>query len=698
MYLQGFQWRSGTGRAGAGSAVRMRVAFRLNGLKRMVTRQFCFVGSRRHPFGLNCPGIQECLSAEWLALIGGCQYKAAMRQFQIQYIPAVITAFLLGGGLAMDFFDAGFFLGEIRLAWYAVAYVIVGGPVVLRAGRELLRGDFANEFFLMSVATIGAFIIGEYAEAVAVMLFYEVGELFQDNAVDRARGNIKALLDLRPRSALVKRNNQWLRVDPAEVKISESIKVPRGEQFPLDGELCSETATVNTAAISGESRPSRVNRGEKVLAGTINIDRVVEIRVTRTFEDSSLSRILKLVEEANQRKAPTERFMRRFARYYTPAVMGMALAITLLPWFFVEAYEIENWIYRAFVFLVIACPCALYVSIPLGYFGGIGAASKNGILFKGADFLDKLRDLHTIFIDKTGTLTHGTFLVRDFRSDGFERDRLARMAAALESHSNHPVARAIAEYADGNKIMDVKDVLEIPAMGITGTVDGMHLHIGNTKLMDRLDIAVPPETCDTPYTCIYIAVEKKYAGYFVIADEIKEDSARAILDLRKLGVREIAILSGDSDSVTREIASELRIDHAHGDLLPEEKAAIVREYVGRRDGPVAFAGDGINDAPSIAEADVGIAMGAMGSDLAIETADVVIQTDQPSRIARAIKISRETNRIVWQNITMVFVVKGLFLGLGAFGLAGMWEAVFADMGVALAAIFNAIRIQNMKFG
>jgi Zn2+/Cd2+-exporting ATPase len=622
-----------------------------------------------------------------------------MRQFQKQYIPAIIGAGLLVGGLAMDFFYAGIFLPEIRLAWYAVAYVIVGGPVVLKAGRELLRGDFANEFFLMSVATIGAFIIGEYAEAVAVMLFYEVGELFQDNAVDRARGNIKALLDLRPRSALVKRHTQWLRVDPAEVKINEYIKVPRGEQFPLDGELCSESATVNTAAISGESRPSRVNRGEKVLAGTINIDRVVEIRVTRTFEDSSLSRILKLVEEANQRKAPTERFMRRFARYYTPALMAMALAITFLPWFFVEAYVFENWVYRAFVFLVIACPCALYVSIPLGYFGGIGAASKNGILFKGADFLDKFSTLHSIFIDKTGTLTRGTFAVRDFKSDGFDSDELAAMAAALESHSNHPVARAITAYGNGNENHpEVSDVLEIPSLGITGQVNGMRLHIGNSKLMDRFGIAVLPDACRTSFTCIHIAVDNRYAGHFVIADEIKEDSARAIRDLRKLGVREISILSGDSDAITGEIASELKIDHAHGDLLPEEKAAIVREYVGRRDGPVAFAGDGINDAPSIAEADVGIAMGAMGSDLAIETADVVIQTDQPSRIARAIKISRETNSIVWQNITMVFVVKGLFLGLGAFGLAGMWEAVFADMGVALAAIFNAIRIQNMKFG
>ncbi len=618
--------------------------------------------------------------------------------FKRQYVPAVISGVMLIGGLAMSFSGAGFFTGIIPLYWYAFAYMLVGGPVLLRAGRELARLDFANEFFLMSVATLGAFIIGEYAEAVAVMLFYEVGELFQENAVSRARGNIKALLDVRPAQATVRRENQWIVVKPEEVLPGESLLIKQGEKIPLDGELNSDRAILNTSAITGESKPTSVYRGEKVLAGSINLEGVVEAEVTATFSNSSLSRILDMVEKANQRKAPTERFMRRFARYYTPGVMAMALMVTFLPWIFVEVYQFEEWVYRAFVFLVIACPCALYISIPLGYFGGIGAASKNGILFKGADYLDRLRNLHSILIDKTGTLTRGTFSVRKFKPVEFDREELLKLVAALESHSNHPVARAIVDYTGINS-GDARtgEVREHSAMGITGTVNGHKLLAGNNKLMDKNKVRVLPETGSIPFTCIHVAVDNRYAGYFVLADEIKEDSRQAIEKLRRLGVKDISILSGDKDTITLAIASELSIDHAHGDLLPEEKAGIVKEYVSRNEGVVAFAGDGVNDAPSIAEADVGIAMGAMGSDLAIETADVVIQTDQPSRIATAVQVSRETSRIVWQNIWLVFVIKALFLGLGAMGIAGMWEAVFADMGVALAAIFNAIRIQRKKF-
>lgn len=616
-----------------------------------------------------------------------------------QYLPALFTALFLGSGLVFDFFNMGFFTREVRFIWFAVAYLIVGTPVILRAGKELARLDFANEFFLMSVATLGAFVIGEYAEAVAVMLFYAIGELFQEKAVSRARGNIKALLDLRPATATVRRNNEWQSVSPEDVGVNEFLMVRPGEKFPLDGKLISENATVNTSAITGESQPAVINRGMQVLAGSINIGSVAEVQVTRRYKDSSLSRILMLVEEANLRKAPTERFMRKFARYYTPAVMALAIGITLMPYFFVEVYDFENWIYRAFVFLVIACPCALYVSIPLGYFGGIGAASKNGILFKGADFLDSLRNLHSIFIDKTGTLTRGTFSVRDFQTLGFDKNELAGMAAALMHHSNHPVARAIVEYAGyGAGDFEAGEVVEIPAMGMTGMINRRKLLVGNYKFMHINRVRVSPETGSIPFTCTHIAVDGTYAGYFVLADEIREDSLKAIARLRKLGVRNITMLSGDSDGITKEIATELMIDHAHGDLLPEEKAAIVREQVDLHQGFVAFAGDGINDAPSIAVADVGIAMGAMGSDLAIETADVVIQTDQPSRIAMAIEVARETNNIVWQNIYMVFMVKALFLAMGALGLAGMWEAVFADMGVALAAIFNAIRIQRKSFG
>ncbi len=614
-----------------------------------------------------------------------------------QHIPALLSAFMLVAGLVLNFARVDLFSEKVQLFWYLSAYVPVGVPVVKRAIDELFKLDFANEFFLMSVATIGAFAIGEYAEAVAVMLFYEIGELLQKDAVDRARGNIRALLDLRPATAALRRKGEWINVNPEDVAIGDLIMVKPGEKFPLDGKLISESATVNTAAITGESRPKGVYKGETVLAGSINIEGVSEMQVTRAYSDSSLSRILKMVEEANLRKAPTERFMRRFARYYTPVVMSMALMITFIPALIVESYLFSDWVYRAFVFLVIACPCALYVSIPLGYFGGIGAASKNGILFKGADYLDRLRNLHSILIDKTGTLTKGSFSVTDIRPVGIRVEELLYLTAALESRSTHPVARAITGYAGiPEKIPEIEKVNEIPAMGMEGRVNGRLVMSGSNKLMERSGIEIPAETINIPFTIIHTAIDNKYAGYFVLADEIHENSRAAVEKLHRLGVREVVMLSGDKDSITKAVASDLGIDHARGDLLPEEKAAIVKQYVDRAKGIVAFAGDGINDAPSLAEADTGIAMGAMGSDLAIETADVVIQTDQPSKIAEAVQVARETSRIVWQNIWMVFIVKALFLGLGAMGLAGMWEAVFADMGVALAAIFNAIRIQRKK--
>lgn len=605
---------------------------------------------------------------------------------------------MLIGGLILSFADIGFFRESVSLYWYAFAYLLVGLPVIKRAVEELVRLDFANEFFLMSVATLGAFAIGEYAEAVAVMLFYDIGELFQENAVNRARGNIKALMELRPDQASVKRGSEWVTVKPAEVNPGDHIMVRSGEKIPLDGLLVSQGATINTAAITGESKPDRIYKGDKVLAGSINVDRVMEVKVTRAFADSSLLRILKMVEEAGQRKAPTERFMRRFARYYTPMVMAMALLITFVPSLIVENYQFSNWVYRAFVFLVIACPCALYISIPLGYFGGIGAASKNGILFKGADFLDRLKDLHTLIIDKTGTLTKGSFTVRQVKAYGIEEDELTRLTAALENRSSHPVARAVVAHAGQDLSgFEADNVKEFPARGMSGRVEGKEIIAGNAKMISEKGITVPQEAEAIPYTCIHVAIDGRYSGYFVIADEVREDSFLTVRKLHKLGVKEIVVLSGDKDKITRETASELGIDHAHGNLLPEGKTAIVKEYLDRRAGVIAFAGDGINDAPSIALADVGIAMGAMGSDLAIETADVVIQTDQPSKISEAIGFSRETSRIVWQNIWMVFAVKAVFLGLGAVGLAGMWEAVFADMGVALAAIFNAIRIQRKTF-
>jgi Zn2+/Cd2+-exporting ATPase len=615
-----------------------------------------------------------------------------------EYGPAIISAILLVGGLVLTFFNVEFFTNQIRIIWYFFAYIIVGGPVILRALKELARFDFANEFFLMSVATIGAFIIGEYAEGVAVMLFYEVGELLQNNAVRKARGNIKALLDLRPDKATLKHGNEWIDVSPEKVKPGDILLIRSGEKVPLDGKSLTVETTINTSAITGESTPVTIRTGDTAMAGSINLGGQLEIEVLRSFNDSSLSRILKLVEEANLRKAPTERFMRRFAKVYTPLVMAMAVMITFMPWLIVPVYQFDIWVYRAFVFLVIACPCALYVSIPLGYFGGLGVASKNGILFKGADYLDKLRKLHTLIIDKTGTLTKGVFSVQQFKPVNFNADEVLRLVAALESRSTHPAARAIVDYANSVTLSSViDDVKEITSHGMKGKVDGKEVLAGNFRLMEKYGVTFEPEPDTLPFTCIHTAIDRHYAGYFIIADEIREDSKQAVYDLHRYGVKEIVMLSGDKDNITKEIAALLDIEHAHGDLLPEEKVEIVKEYLQRQDGVTAFAGDGINDAPAIAMADVGIAMGAMGSDLAIETSDVVIQTDQPSKIAKAIKISRETTRVVWQNIYLVFTVKAVFLTLGAFGLASMWGAVFADMGVALAAIFNAVRIQQKKF-
>jgi Zn2+/Cd2+-exporting ATPase len=581
-----------------------------------------------------------------------------------QYVPAIISAIMLMAGLLLSFYNARFFTGHLQLLWYVFAYTLVGAPVVQRAAEEMLRRGFANEFFLMSVATIGAFIIGEYAEAVTVMLFYDIGELFQNNAVNKARGDIKSLLDLRPDQATLKKDSEWITVKPADVNLGETLLIKSGEKVPLDGKSLSERTSVNTSAITGESTPSTIYRGDTVLAGSINLGGPLEIKVTRSFSDSSLSRILALVEEAGARKAPTERFMRRFARYYTPLVMVLAIIITLLPWVFVEQYQFETWVYRAFVFLVIACPCALYVSIPLGYFGGIGVASKNGILFKGADYLDRLQNLHTLIVDKTGTMTKGIFTVKEVKICGFNKNEAIRLAAALESRSNHPVARAIVDFAKEDiSGISVEEVNEIPAHGMKGLTGGRELLAGNTKLMNRYGIEIDPDSESIPFTCIHLAIDRKYAGYFVIADEIRDDSIQAVADLRKLGIREVVMLSGDKDKITREIARTLNIEHAHGDLLPEEKVGIVKEYIDRAAGVVAFAGDGINDAPSITLADVGIAMGAMGSDLAIETSDVVIQTDSPRKIAAAVKIARATNRIVWQNIYLVFAVKAVFLFL-----------------------------------
>ena len=615
-----------------------------------------------------------------------------------KYAPVIISLAMLLLGIAADFYiKPSFFTGWVRLVWYGVAYIPVGLPVAMQGIRLLLKGDVFTEFVLMTIATIGAFFIGEYPEGVAVMVFYTIGELFQDAAVSRAKRSIKALLDIRPSSAFVKRNNSFEEVAPKDVAIDDIIQIKSGEKVPLDGEMLSEGSAFNTAALTGESKPSEIKKGEAVLAGMINQDKVVELKVTKLYNDSSLARILSMVQEATTRKAKTEQFIRKFSRIYTPIVVFLAIGITTLPYFFVQDYVFSQWLYRALIFLVISCPCALVISIPLGYFGGIGAASRSGILFKGSNFLDLMTKVNTVIMDKTGTLTKGVFKVQEVKSYGIDESVWLPMAAALEAASTHPIAQAVVEHVgDKAKSIKVDGLEEISGHGIKGTIDGKEVLAGNLKLMDKMGIKVEENIKSIADTIVVVAIDKKLAGYVTIADEIKEDSKDAIKALHERGIETI-MLSGDKQSVVDRVAKELGIDKAFGDLLPEGKVKKVEEVKTDKSKVIAFVGDGINDAPVLALSDVGMAMGGLGSDAAIETADVIIQTDQPSRIAKAILIGKATSRVVWQNIIFAFVVKGIVLILGAGGLATMWEAVFADVGVALLAILNAMRIQKMKF-
>mgnify|MGYP003113547017 CR=1 FL=1 len=613
------------------------------------------------------------------------------------YLPAIFSFLMLIIGLALDYFDIEFFKDWIRIIWYSVAYLPVGFPVIKEGWKSILRGDFFTEFLLMSIATIGAFAIGEYPEGVAVMLFYAVGELFQNAAVNRAKSNIKALLDVRPNEALVYRNNDYISVDPETVEIGEKVQVRVGEKIPLDGILLSEKGSFNTAALTGESKPDTLAKGEKVFAGSINLDGVIEIETTKEFKDSSIARILDMVQNATARKSKTELFIRKFARVYTPIVVFLAIALTFLPYFFVENYEFEVWLYRALIFLVISCPCALVISIPLGYFGGLGAASKNGILFKGASYLDAMTKINTVVMDKTGTVTKGVFKIKEIKAIGIEESEFMKYLMAMEEKSTHPIAKAIMEYKAEGDDFDATNVTEIAGKGLKGTVKGKNVLVGNKALLTSYNIEVPSETDRIVESIVMVSIDNKFAGYVIIADELKEDAHEAIKQIRESGISKIIMLSGDKDSITQQVAKELGIDTAKGGLLPEDKLHEVEEIkkqVGRK---VAFIGDGINDAPVLAVSDVGIAMGGLGSDVAIETADVIIQTDQPSKIARAIKIGRSTRKIVWQNIGMAFGVKIIVLILGAGGLATMWEAVFADVGVAFLAILNAIRLQKIKW-
>ncbi|MBA5628798.1 heavy metal translocating P-type ATPase [Moheibacter lacus] len=613
------------------------------------------------------------------------------------YVPAIFSLVMLLAGIAMDYFDRpAFFQNEIvRIIWYLVAYIPVGFPVFKEAFTTILKGEFFTEFTLMTVATIGAFILGEYPEGVAVMLFYAVGELFQNAAVNRAKNNIKALLDVRPEEANVFRNNQFQTVKPETVEIGETIQIKVGEKVPLDGIMLSESSSFNTAALTGESKPDTIRKGETVLAGMLNLEKVIELQTTKKFEDSSLAKILQMVQEASSRKAKTELFIRKFAKVYTPIVFFLAVAVAFLPYFFVENYDLKEWIYRALIFLVISCPCALVISIPLGYFGGIGAASRNGILFKGSNFLDLMAKVNTVVMDKTGTLTEGVFKVQKIEINNLDKLEFLNYVSALEANSTHPIAQAIVAHHASN--LKAENIEEISGHGLKGEINGKTIWVGNGKLLKKFGIEYPPEIDSIVESIVIVAIENNYAGHIIIADEIKEDSLRAISEMKKHGVTKTLMLSGDKDSIVQKVAKEIGISTAFGGLLPEGKLDKLKELKNNPENTIAFVGDGINDAPVLALADIGIAMGGMGSDVAIETADVVIQTDQPSKISTAIKIGRKTKQIVIQNIALAFGVKLIVLILGAGGLATMWEAVFADVGVAFLAILNAIRIQKMKF-
>ncbi|ACU04887.1 heavy metal translocating P-type ATPase [Pedobacter heparinus] len=587
------------------------------------------------------------------------------------------------------------FSNTVQLIIFIPAYLLAGYNVLELAFRKALRFDFFNEFFLMSVATIGAFAIGSYSEGVAVMVFYSIGEWFQDTAVNNAKRSIKALLDIRPDAVDVIRDGKILRLAPADVAIDEVIQIKPGEKVALDGELLSDKATFNTAALTGESKPDNKTKGEQVLAGMINLNQVSEVKVKAAFKDSKLSKILEMVQDATARKSQTQLFISRFAKIYTPIVFLLAILVVALPYFFVADYVFRDWLYRGLVFLVISCPCALVVSIPLGYFGGIGLASKNGILFKGSNFLDVMTRVNTIVMDKTGTLTKGVFEVQQVVSNDFDEKELILMAAAIESKSTHPIALAIVNYA-GDILKDVKieNVEEISGHGLKGSVNHKVVLAGNTKLLQQFGVAYDAAIEQEADTIVVIAIDGRYVGYLTIADEIKADAKQAIADMHRLNIQTV-MLSGDKQTVVNKVATLLGIDKAFGNLLPEDKVAKV-EALKKEGKHLAFVGDGVNDAPVVALADAGIAMGGLGSDATIETADIVIQNDQPSKIVTAIKIGKLTRNIVWQNIALAMGVKIIVLILGAGGVATLWEAVIADVGVALLAILNAVRIQQMK--
>ena len=627
----------------------------------------------------------------------GCETIPEKSKFKL-YSPALFSFLMLVLGLIIDnFISTTFFQGWFRIGWYFLAYLPVGYPVLMLGVKNILKGNFFTEFFLMSIATIGAFLIGEYPEGVAVMLFYGVGELFQESAVKNARSNIKALLDVRPNIASILQDGAYLQVHPEEVKVGSVIQIKTGEKVPLDGKLLSGKAVLNTAALTGESKPVLLKKGALVLSGSINLNSVIEVETTKLFNESSVARIIELVQNASSRKAKTELFIRKFAKVYTPFVVLSATLLTLAPYFIIDNYVFSEWLYRALIFLVVSCPCALVISVPLGYFGGLGAASKKGVLFKGASYLDEITKINTLVLDKTGTVTKGVFKVQEVEVDGIEKAEFLNILVALEKKSTHPIAKAIVNGAETTKQYSVKHISEISGMGLEGTVENDKVLVGNTALLDKFKVKYPSNIHEMVDVVVLMAIGGQYVGHLTVADELKEDVKESIKELQKYGIKEIFMLSGDKDSITQKVASELGIINAKGGLLPEDKLREVEGLKSQLGRKVAFVGDGINDAPVLAVSDVGIAMGGLGSDVAIETADVVIQTDQLSRILTGIRIGKSTRNVVWQNIGLALGVKGIVLLFGAVGMASMWGAVFADVGVAFLAILNAVRLQKMNW-
>ena len=596
-----------------------------------------------------------------------------------------------------------------KLAVFLVSYLVIGGNVLLSAFKNILNGQVFDENFLMAIATIGAFAIGEYPEGVAVMLFYQLGELLQGIAVNNSRKSIVSLMDIRPDYANIKVGEGIKKVSPEEIKVGEIIVVKPGEKVPLDGKIVKGASTFDTSALTGESLPREAKAGDDVLSGFINKNGLIEIQVAKVFSESTVSKILYLMENAGSKKSKTENFITKFARYYTPAVVITALIVAIFPPLLIQGATFSDWIYRALIFLVVSCPCALVISIPLGFFGGIGGASRHGILIKGTNYLEVLNNLESVVMDKTGTLTKGIFKVTEVNAENnikinnFENNKteltkplLLKYAAHIEKFSNHPIAQSIvAEYENSVSKVDenvVKDFEEISGFGIKVNINNHQFLAGNSKLMNLENITFDKK--ENLGTAIYLAADGKYIGNILISDEVKEDSARAIKGMKENGVKEIVMLTGDNEAIGKNIAEKLGIDKVFTELLPNEKVEKLEEIYKTKSekGKIAFVGDGINDAPVLARADLGIAMGGAGSDAAIEAADVVIMNDEPSKIVTAIKIAKKTKEIVWQNITVAFAIKIVVMALGLFGDATMWEAVFADVGVALLAVLNATRV------